>query len=111
MRRCFLIILIFLFPSFVSAATIENQYLLIDVDDDTGRIFLSSVGGDLNIEGDEKLNLLFYDRPPSSYTVIYVNDDAIIFGSTRGSFQKRPIAIGKSISAIWENNLKKLHSV
>ncbi len=108
MRRCFLTILLILIPAFASAATVENQYLLVDVDDETGRIFLSSVEGDLNVQGDEKLYLLFYDRPPSSYTVIYVNDDAMIFGSTRGHFQKRPMAIGKSISAIWENNIVRV---
>ena len=96
---------ILIFPALLCAATLSNKYLLVDVDEETGRLFLSTVEGHENIEGDEKLNLLFFDRPPSSYTVIYIDNDVVIYGSQRGSFTGRPITVGNRIEAVWENEL------
>ena len=104
-KKFFLVIILLLLPSVIPAATIENKHLLVDVDDETGRIYLSTVEGCSDILGDERINLLFFDRPPASYTVIYVSNDAFIYGSHRGRFTKRPVTVGKSISAFWENNL------
>ena len=55
---------ILIFPALLCAATLSNKYLLVDVDGETGRLFLSTVEGHENIEGDEKVSLLFFDRPP-----------------------------------------------
>jgi hypothetical protein len=105
MNRIIVLIVFFLFPPLMQAATIENDFILVYVDEETGRMFLSTVAGKADIQGDEKVDLLFFDNPPSSYTVIYVNDDAYIFGGQRGTFVKRPLTLGKSISTIWENEI------
>jgi len=68
------------------ASTIQNKYLLVTVDDETGRLFLSTVQGKTDIKGDEKKNLLFYDKPPSSYTLIYLDDDIVTYGDDIGKF-------------------------
>jgi len=105
-RKNIFFIPFFLFvSSLLYSATLSNEYLVVDVENETGRIFLSTTGGKVDIVGDEKTNLLFYDKPHSSYTLIYVNDDAYIFGSQRGVFTKKPINIDNSIEAVWENNI------
>lgn len=98
-------VIILVFPALLSAAALSNKYLLVDVDEETGRLFLSTVEGHENIQGDEKVSLLFFDRPPSSYTVIYINNDAVIYGSRRGSFIRRPTTVGNRIEAVWEDDL------
>ncbi len=105
MYRIYVLIVLFLFPPLIQAATIENDSILVYVDEETGRMFLSTLAGKAEIQGDEKVDLLFFDNPPSSYTVIYVNNDAYIFGGQRGTFLKRPLTLGKSILTIWENEL------
>lgn len=92
-------------PMVAFPATLSNPYLLVYVDDTTGRFFLSTVEGLPGVKGDERKNLLFYDTPPSSYTLIYLDDDVYIFGGERGSFTKPPITVGNSIEAVWGNRL------
>ncbi len=105
MNRSVLLLIVFLFiGTSLQSATLSNKYLLIDVDDETGRIFISTVEGRDEIKGDERKDLLFFDRTPSSYTVIYVNGDAVIFGRDRGSFTKRPVSIGETIESVWESD-------
>jgi hypothetical protein len=87
------------------SATLQNRHLLVDVDDDTGRIFLSTLEGHDDVRGDEKTNLLFYDRPPASYTLIYVDDDIFVFGGERGEFSKIPVTIDDSVEVVWQNVL------
>jgi len=93
------------FPLVIYPATLSNPYLLVNVDDTTGRFFLSTVEGLPDVKGDERKNLLFYDTPPSSYTLIYVDDDVYVFGGERGSFTKPPVTVGNSIEAVWGNRL------
>ncbi len=95
----------------VHPATLSNPHLLIDVDDSSGRFFLSTLEGLAGVSGDEKKNLLFFDTPPSSYTVVYVNDDAFFFGGERGMFKKPPVSVGNSIEADWENELVSVRQV
>jgi len=105
MNKFIYIILFIFFSSHICfSAVLSNRYLLVDVDDETGRIFISTVEGKEEIKGDEKARLLFYDIPPSSYTLIFLDDDAMVFGNTsRGNFTTRPLVIGQSIRAVWEN--------
>jgi len=105
MNRFVLVLLLFFFSSGMAyPAALSNRRLLVYVDDETGRPFLSTIEGAPG-KGDEKMNLLFYDEPPASYAVISVNDDLFIFGGERGSFAERPIELGDTISAEWENEL------
>jgi hypothetical protein len=93
----FLHLLIFI-PFLTSGATIMNDHLLVDVDENSGRFYCAAVKGKRN-------DLLFYDTPPSSYTVVYIDSDAVIFGSERGTFLKRALTVGRSIITLWENEL------
>ena len=77
--------LFFLYP-----ATLNNQNLLVTVDDDTGRLFMATQGGLEHVEGDERRHLLFFDQPPASYTLIYLDDDLLIFGGESGPSVKSP---------------------
>jgi hypothetical protein len=86
------------------SAALSNRYLFAEVDDDTGRLFISTREG-LDAPGDERKHLLFYDEPPSSYTLIFVDDDLFTFGGDRGFFVKRPVAIGNYIETLWGNEL------
>ena len=93
-----------LIPSLLLSATLSNKHLLVDVDEETGRIFLSTVEGKEDVVGDERINLLFFDKPPSSYTLVYVNRDVVVFGGERGTYVKRPVTIGDRIETVWEEN-------
>jgi hypothetical protein len=88
----------------IHAAVLSNRYLLVDVDDDSGRLFVSTREG-IDAPGDERRHLLFYDEPPSSYTLIFVDDDLFMFGGDRGVFLKRPVAIGNYIETRWGNDI------
>ncbi len=107
MIRIFVCILLLLvFSSQISlSATLQNRLLLVDIDDGTGRIFLSTLEGHDDITGDEKTNLLFYDNPPTSYTLIYVDDDIFFFGGEGGELTKIPVTIDDSVEAVWQNEL------
>ena len=91
--------------SLLQAATLTSSSVFVDVDDETGRIFLKTVEGIDEKQGDESRNLLFYDRPPSSYSVIFADGDAFIFGGGAGRFAKRPSAVNGSIEAVWQNDV------
>ena len=95
----FLFILIF--HNVATASTIQNEYLLVTVDDETGRLFLSTIQGKPDIKGDEKKDLLFYDKPPSSYTLIYLDDDILTYGNDIGKFNP-PIVGTRSIKLEWK---------
>jgi hypothetical protein len=82
-------------------ATLINRHLLVDVEDETGRLFLSTT----DVKGDEQQNLLFFDEPPASYTHLYVDGDVFTFGGDRGVFVKRPVVIGNYIETRWGNEL------
>lgn len=101
----FLYVVFIMLSSVLYPATLSNPYLLIDVDDSTGRFFLSTVEGLPDVKSDERKNLLFFDIPPSSFTLIYVDDDVYVFGGERGTFIKPPVVVGNSIEAVWENRL------
>jgi hypothetical protein len=55
--------------------------------------------------GMEQRSLLFYDQPPSSYTLIYMDDDLFVFGSEVGSFSRRPMVVDRRIETVWGNGL------
>jgi len=107
----FSVILFFFTSTAIFSAALSNRALLVDVDDETGRVFLSTIGGIDEVQGDEKKNLLFYDTPPSSYSVIYVNDDLFIYGDERGKFTRSPVVIGQSVEAVWENELISVRQI
>ncbi len=102
MRKVILLtpLLFLIIYSFVYGSTIQNNYLVVSVDDNTGRIFLSTLNGKPDVKGDEKKALLFYDNPPSSYTLIYIDDDIFTFGNEPGKM-KAPVSLGKSIKTFW----------
>jgi len=52
MYRIIVLIVLFLFPPLIQAATIENGFILVYVDEETGRMFLSTVAGKADIQGD-----------------------------------------------------------
>lgn len=91
--------------SLLQAATLSSSSIFVDVDDETGRVFLKTVNGTGDQQGDESKNLLFYDRPPSSYSVVFADGDAFIFGGGAGRFAKRPSAVNGIIEAVWENDV------
>ncbi|HEB30927.1 MAG TPA: hypothetical protein ENI15_08650 [Spirochaetes bacterium] len=107
---CFIAPLL-LIPSLLTSATLSNKHLLVDVEEETARIFISTIDGKEDVEGDERINLLFFDKPPSSYTVLYVHRDAITFGGGRGIYIKRPVAIGDKIETIWEDKTVNVKQV
>jgi len=104
-------LLFFTAPYLLLPSTLSNQHLVISVDDDTGRLNMATRYSLEPAEGAEQGNLLFYDQPPSSYTLIYVDDDLFVFGGDRGSFSKRPVIIGNYIEAVWENEFIKVTQV
>ncbi len=113
MNRAFLLTALFLltvhFPLY--PATLSNAHLLAAVDDDTGRIMLATQDGLQQVTGDERRHLLFYDEPPSSYTLIYLDDDLLVFGGEGGEFHKRPVIIGNYIETLWGNDLIRVTQV
>jgi len=91
--------------SLLQAATLSSSSIFVDVDDETARVFLKTVEGTGDRQGDESKNLLFYDRPPSSYSVVFADGDAFIFGGGAGRFAKRPSTVNGIIEAVWENDV------
>jgi hypothetical protein len=88
----------------IHAVTLSSRDIIIDVDNDSGRINLSAVAHGGDIDGIEGVNLLFYDRPPSSYTVIYLNGDFVTFGGDIGRFTRRPVIENNAIGSVWEHD-------
>jgi hypothetical protein len=86
-------------------ATLTNRHLLVNVEDETGRLFLSTTDGLDDVDGDEQQNLLFFDDPPTSYTHLYIDGDVFTFGGDRGVFVKRPVVVGNYIETRWGNEL------
>jgi len=95
----------------VFPAVLRSSSILVDIDDTTGRLFLSTVNGKDDVEGDENSNLLFYDEPPTSYTIVYVDDELFVFGSTEGVFSLLPVNRNSSIEAVWENDLVRVRQI
>ena len=100
----FFMFLLFFLAKKAECSTIQNKYIVVTVDDETGRLFLSTLEGRPDVKGDEKKNLLFYDEPPSSYTIIYVDDDIFTFGSDIGQL-KAPVVDTGSIKIEWRYQL------
>jgi hypothetical protein len=98
-------------PLFLYPATLTNNHLLVTVDDDTGRLFMATQGGLEHVEGDKRRHLLFFDQPPASYTLIYLDDDLFIFGGEKGTFSKRPVVVGNYIETVWVNDLIRVTQV
>jgi len=86
-------------PILLQPATLTNDHLICTVDDSSGRLALAVP------YGTEQRSLLFYDQPPSSYTLIYMDDDLFIFGSDDGSFSTGPTVINRTIETVWGNGL------
>jgi len=101
MRSILLVITILCAPTLLCAETIENSHLRVVVDGETGRVFLSTAQEE-SVREDEKDALLFFDTTPSSYTVIYVDEAAYVFGSTEGTLEVKKSSEGKNITAVWE---------
>jgi len=101
-RFILLVVTIMCAPMFLCAESIENAHLRVEVDGETGRLFLSSVQEEKDSRADDKNALLFFDTTPSSYTVIYIDDVAYIFGSSEGTLVVDKGPGGKNISAVWD---------
>ncbi len=101
MRSILLVITILCAPALLCAEIIENSHLRVVVDGETGRLFLSTVQED-SVRDDEKDALLFFDTTPSSYTVIYVDEAAYVFGSSEGTLEVEKSPEGKNITAVWD---------
>jgi hypothetical protein len=105
-RAPFLAVLLFCVCTGVGfPATLTNSHLLVDVEDDTGRLFISTVDGLGEVQGDEQKSLLFFDVPRTTYTYIYADGDLFPFGGDRGVFIKRPVVVGNYIETEWGNEL------
>ena len=103
-----LLLTVFLFctaPILLQPSTLTNEHLIFTVDDSSGRIAMSVP------DGTEQRGLLFYDQPPSSYTLIYMDDDLFVFGSEDGSFSRRPTVVGRTIETVWGNGLVNITQV
>jgi hypothetical protein len=89
-------------PVFLCAESIENEHLRVEVDTETGRLFLSRVQEGKDARQDDHNDLLFFDTSPSSYTVIYLDGLACIFGGSEGTLAVERAPGGKRISAVWD---------
>ena len=86
-------------PILLQPSTLTNEHLIFTVDDSSGRLAMAVRNGiDQN-------SLLFYDQPPSSYTLIYTDDDLFVFGSDDGGFSRRPTVVDRTIETVWGNGL------
>jgi hypothetical protein len=84
------------------AESIKNSHLCVEVDKETGRLFLSAVQDEEDSREDDKNALLFFDTTPSSYAVIYIDDVAYRFGNNEGTLVVEKTPDKKSISAVWD---------
>ncbi len=80
---------------------LSNDYIKIGVDNDTGRLTLSTVEGDVSISFDNFKDLLYSKTPPTSFTTLSINDEYFIFGSDSGYFKQRPFIEGNKIITEW----------
>jgi hypothetical protein len=113
MSRVFLlsVLLVCAAPILLFPSTLSNEHLVATVDEGTGRLTLAIRNGPEQGIGVENRHLLFYDQPPSSYTLIYVDDNLFMFGSDEGSFIKRPVIIGNYIETVWGNSFIRVTQV
>jgi hypothetical protein len=105
MKRFFVVLAaLLLFPAPLYCVSLENEYLRVNVDDDSGRVFLSAAELEGGPDGTKWRALLFYDRPPSSFTAVAVASWPAMFGSAEGRFTSRPHQEGDEILCEWETD-------
>ncbi|OHD56286.1 MAG: hypothetical protein A2Y33_00520 [Spirochaetes bacterium GWF1_51_8] len=80
---------------------VENAYIKIGVDDNTGRYILETIQGDPENVYDDNQQLLYKKIPPTSMTTVYIDDEPYIFGSSSGYFRKRAEVVGNKIVTEW----------
>jgi hypothetical protein len=77
-------------------AALEGRHLFVQMDEGTGRVFLAT--------GNEpREDLLFRDRPPSSFTVLLIGGEPVELGGEGGRFTARPATARDRIRAEWES--------
>ena len=102
MKRFLIVLAAFLtFPTPLFCVSLENRFLKADVDDESGRIFLSAAGLEADTDEARGRGLLFYDRPPSSFTALVFASGPTVFGNTEGRFTSRPHSEGDEIVCEW----------
>lgn len=65
-----------------SLIEMENEYIKIIGDTDTGRFIIKTTGGDPQLESDQNALLLYEDYPPTSFATIRIDNRDYKFGDT-----------------------------
>lgn len=98
------LLLMFLVPVVASAKliTITNKYVMLGVDDLSGRFFMSSLEGDPTIDSDNNQLLLDKSLPLSTVTILKIGEEfTTAYGSYDGNFSQRPVARANLIVSEW----------
>jgi len=105
MRKFLLTIIILLtFFSYLYSALVEmeNQYIKIIGDPETGRFIVKTTGGDPKLDTDDDSLLLYEDYPPTSFTTIRIDERDYKFGDTElGYFVTRIMKRGDRMVTVW----------
>lgn len=106
LKKCIVLFVTFLlvFQPLLNAVLLRNDFIEVEVDDESSRFVLRTTGGDPKLETDQDKNLLYEmpNYPGTSYTTIHIDKKDYIFGSNSGVYVERPhISDGKIIS-VWK---------
>ncbi len=104
MTKWLLLIILLIFgnyPLFCKMMELSNEYVKASVDYDSGRFLLETTGGNPENKFDKNIVLLYKKIPPTSITTISLNGQYYIFGSSSGSFRKKPYIDSNKILCEW----------
>ncbi len=106
MRKLLLTVVILLtFFSYLYSALeeMENEYIKIIGDPDTGRFIIKTTGGDPQLDTDQDSLLLYEDYPPTSFATIRIDERDYKFGDTElgGYFVTRIMKRGDRMVTVW----------
>ena len=87
-----------------AAVEVKNQYLKVVGDNESGRFFVRTTGGDPTIPNDQDQLLLSEDNPPTSFATVRIDGYDYKFGEDRGFFTMPMQVRNNAIVCTWTIN-------
>lgn len=75
--------------AFGAVIEMQNEFIKIRLDDNTGRFSLENLTGLASTTADDNKNLLYKKDPPTTLASVIIDGEVFIFGSTAGNYRRR----------------------
>ncbi|MBN1899146.1 MAG: hypothetical protein JW827_10235 [Spirochaetes bacterium] len=104
MKKLYLTLFIILvLVSFLTASLVEmeNKFIKLIGDPETGRFILKTTDGDPKLDTDQNALLLYEDYPPTSFTTVQIDGREYKFGDEVGTFITRMLKRDDKMICVW----------